>query len=194
MEIVEKFIKSERMNLSWLDKFANYYPEFFFAKDFKLTEKDYLKAKPQITIRPAIIRRIIALLLISVGLYSWLILFVLVLQKTLFPITLAFLLLLSLWIGLILRWFFLSPKCIFKIKIDSEGLSIKNLTLTWETILETIVMVKGTGRSKISNLVIFTTDNEIHKYSLNNLSIYDERILRFIELYRTKKTNAQQSV
>jgi hypothetical protein len=186
MKIVDDFMRTERANLNWLEKLFRNYPEFYFTKDIEITHKDY-DLKPNVTIRPSVFRRFIAFVFIIMGLIAWLIFLTMVLQNVLFPITLIFLILITVWTGFIIWKFFLNSKYSYKIFIDKNEIRTNKLFLTWDTISEVLVMVKGGGRHMVSTLVIFKNDNTIHRLSLENMGTTNDKLLKYIALYGKKR-------
>jgi len=188
MKIVDDFMETEQTKLNWLEKLSMNYPEFYFAKNIAFTKNDY-DLKSNIIIKPSIFKRTIASVFIFMGLIAWLIFVNMVLQNILFPITLVFLLLITTWTGFIIWTYYINPKYSYKIIMDKNEFRVNKLSLPWDSILEALIMVKGAGRHMVSTLVIFTNDNRVYKYSLQNLNVSNDRILKLIEGYR-KKTNA----
>ena len=183
MKIVEDFILTERSNLNWLEKLFMNYPESIFARDIEIKPNGY-DLKPNVTIRPSILRRLIASAFTILGLIAWLIFLNMVIQNILFPITLIFLMLISVWTGFVIWTFFLNPKYSYKIFISKSAIRTNKLCLPWEAISEVLIMVKGGGRHQVSTLVIFGNDNKIYRFALQNLGMSNHKILKTIKLYR----------
>jgi len=183
MKLVEDFIQAERSNSNWLEKLFMNYPEFLFPKDIEIKQDPY-NLKPNVTIRPSIFRRLIASAFTILGLIAWLIFLNMVIQNILFPITLIFLMLISVWTGFVIWTFFLNPKYSYKIFISKNAIRTNKLCLPWEAISEVLIMVKGGGRRQVSTLVIFGNDNKIYRFALQNLGMSNHKILKTIKLYR----------
>lgn len=186
MKIVDDFMKDERANINWLEKLFMNYPEFYFAKDLEFTSKDF-ELKQFVTIRPSTFRRIIATAFIFIGIIAWLIFLNMIFQNILFPIALGFLIIITAWIGFIIWTFFLNPKYSYKIFIDKNEFRTNKLCLSWNSITDVLIMVKGSGRHIVSTLVIFVNDNYIHRFALQNMGISNEKLLKIIELHRNKR-------
>jgi hypothetical protein len=135
MNIVEEFMKGEEAKMNWPDKLFQNYPVFYFAKDIKADVKKNSEERNYI-VRPSKIRRIVASLFICFGLFFWITILIMIFKKELLPITLIFLLLITCWIGMIARTFFLSPKYSYKITFNNHEIIIGKEAIKWERISE----------------------------------------------------------
>lgn len=187
MALVEVFMEKERSSCNWLDKLLKNYPEFYFAKDIKTKI-------PQITIDetfkagPSKLKRIPAFLLICVGIYFWLTLLLMILKNILLPVSIAFILLTTLWIFSLLWVFFLNPRQSYQIVIDKAILKIGGEEFEWNKISDFLLMEKGSGRHQVSHLVLFINNKDWIKYNLTNLNRSGGEILKAIDFF--KQTNA----
>src|SRR6187549_1321169 len=109
MNLVETFMNDEKSRCNWIERLFNSYPVFYFAKDITTNLKHKSIDQPFI-VRPSKFRRLLAIFFICLGMFGWFSIFLLVIQKILFPIAIIFLLLITVWIGFVLWTFFLNPK------------------------------------------------------------------------------------
>lgn len=182
MNVVQKFMDDEKSKCNWLEKLFNNFPVFYFAKDIT-TNLKHKNIDQTFIVRPSKFRRLLAILFICLGLFGWLSIFLLVVQNILLPISIAFLLLVTAWIGLILWTFFLNPKQSYKIFIDKDKIKLGKQTFEWNNITEYLLMEKGGGRYLVTTLVLFT-DKNVFKYNLTNLNKSGQEIIKRIEFYR----------
>jgi hypothetical protein len=184
MNVVEKFINEETSKSNWLERLFNNYPVFYFAKDISIVGINTLSDNSFI-VSPSITRRFFAIIFMCVGLFGWFSILLLVIMNILFPISMLFLLLISVWIGFILWTFFLNPKYSFKIWMDKDGIKLNKTTFKWENITEYLLMEKGMGRHFTSTLVLFTEDRTF-KYNLTNLNTSGQEIMKRIKLFKNE--------
>ena len=182
MNIVQTFMDEEKSKCNWLEKLFNNFPVFYFANNLTTNLKQKSIDKTFI-VKPSKFRRLLAIFFICIGLFAWVSIFLLVLQNILLPISIIFLLLLTACICLILWTFFLNPKQSYKILIDKDKIKLGKQTIEWNKITEYLLMEKGRGRYLVTTLVIFT-DKKVFKYSLTNLNISGQEIMKRIEFYK----------
>lgn len=183
MNLVETFIDGERAKCSWLDRLFNNYPVFYLAKDITSNLK-YQDIDKSFIVRPSISRRLLATLLICLGMFGWFSILLLVIQKILLPISIAFILFISVWTGSILWTFFLNPKLSYKIIIDKNKIILGRQTFEWNKVCEYLLMQKGSGRYLETMLIIFVDNKEVLKFNLTNLNKSGQEIIKRIEFYK----------
>ena len=107
-------------------------------------------------------------------------------KHILVPVTIGGLIFISIIIWIIIWNTLLNRKYIYSIKLNKNYIEIDRKTIPWTEIVETQIMLRQVGRGKSSYLVIFTADNQVHKYSLFKFGISDKKLSTLIELYKTK--------
>ncbi len=173
----------EKSKCNWLEKLFNNFPVFYFAKDIT-THLKHKNIDQTFIVRPSKFRRFLAALFICLGIFGWVSISLLVVQRILLPITIAFLLLITAWVGFILWTFFLNPKQSYKIIIDKDKIKLGKQTFEWNKISEYLLMEKGGGRHLVTTLVLFIDNKQTLKYNLTNLNKSGEEIIKRIEFYK----------
>jgi hypothetical protein len=187
LKVVEEFIEVENNKLNRLEKLFGNYPDFYFLKGSSAIEDiSNYNLEKVIIIRQSVLSKIVPLFFILFGLYPWCMFFLMVVLGELLPVTIPMLLFASAWVGAILWTYFLNPKSSFRVIVSKAGMGIGKFYFTWNNLADAIVMQKGGGRHQRTTLVLFTVDGQIHKYSLNNLSVSFEKLLPIIENYQTR--------
>lgn len=185
MNIVEKFTDKEKSTSNWLERLFNNYPVFYFAKDIS-TVGIHTTTDNSFMVSPSKTRRFFAIIFMCLGLFGWFSILQLVILQILFPISIIFFLLISVWIGFILWTFFLNPKYSFKIWMDKDGIKLNKTTFKRENITEYMLMEKGMGRHLTSTLVLFTEDRTF-KYNLTNLNSSGLEIMKRIKFFKNEQ-------
>ena len=183
MDIVDAFIIEEKSKVNWLNKFFKNYPVFYFAHEIEDIELKNKNINEPFLIKPSKSRRFIALIFILFGLYFWFVLLAMIFDKTLLPISVIFLLLLTAWIGITIWFVFFNPKISYKIILDKEKIKIGKQTFLWNEVSSYLLMEKGRGRHLESTLVLFIHNNIAKKYNINNMNKSGDEIIKRIEFY-----------
>jgi hypothetical protein len=183
MDVVENFKRAELAKMTWLDKLFRNYPVFLCTKDITraLKHKDIDEA---FVVKPSIRTRFVALLFIFFGLFGWFAVFLVVLEKTLLPISIFFLLLVTAWVGYLVWTFFLNPKLSYRISMDKEKIIAGKQTFHWTDVSDYMLMLKQSGKTRQEKLVLFIDNREVYVYNLSHLNKSGEEIMKRIEFYK----------
>lgn len=184
MASADNFINEEESKMTWLDKALMNYPVIYDTKELADLSGD-LSADKERIVHPSRFDRAIAVLFLIFSTVAWLILFNMLTRYMLVPVTVVALLFVSLLIWINIWNTFLNRKYIYSIRFNKEYIEIDKKIIRWIDISDTRIMIRQTGRGKNSCLVIFTTDGQVHKYSLFKFAISDRELSTLIEVYKT---------
>ncbi|WP_153799502.1 hypothetical protein [Foetidibacter luteolus] len=185
MTLVEEFIKQEETNMTWLEKVFMNYPKIYSTKELAGSTKG-ISIEVEKLFHPSLFDRFIATIFLIFSIVSWLILFNLLNKHILVPVTIGGLIFISIIIWIIIWNTFLNRKYIFAIKLNKNYIEIDRKIIPWTEIVDTQILLRQVGRGRSSYLVIFTSDNQVHEYSLFKFSISDKKLSTLIEFFKTK--------
>ena len=183
MNLIEGFIEGEKSKCNRFDKLFKNYPVFYKINDIEFDLKINNRINESFVVRPSKIKRFIALIYICLGLFLWSLMLLFIIDKTLLPITILFLLMLTVWIWLIFWSFFLNSNKSFEIWMDKEKIKIGKHTYVWQEVSEYLLMEKGGGKYLVTTLVLFI-NNKANKYDVTNLDKSGKEILKRIDFYK----------
>ncbi len=186
MDIVEKYRKMEEAKLNWLKRIWRDTPTYYSAKDINPFVLPYYNAEQDHTVKPFRYGKIADFLVICCLLFFWIIYLSLVLSKTLLPVSMIFLLVMTSVIGFVIWTFFFNPKYPNIIIFKHEAIIIGKEMIEWNRIKEYLIKEKLKGRSREYILVLFIDNEEIVKKSLRKLNIKGKEILKLIEVYKRR--------
>lgn len=183
MNLIEEFIEDEKSKCNRFDKLIKNYPIFYKENDIEFEFKKNNSINESFVVRPSKIKRFIALIYVSLGLFMWSLMLVFIIDNTLLPITILFLLMLTVWIWFLLWSFFLNPNKSFEICMEKEKITIGKHTYIWKEVSEFLLIEKGRGKYLVTTLVLFF-DNKAKKYNVTNLDKTGKEILKSIDFYK----------
>lgn len=183
MNLIEGFVEDEKSKCNRFDKLFKNYPVFYKVKDIEFDLKINKRINELFLVRPSKMKRFIALIYICLGLFLWCMMLLLIIDETLLPITILFLLMLTVWIWLIFWSFFLNPNKSFEIWMDKEKIKIGKHTYVWKEVSEYLLIEKGGGKYMDTTLVLFI-NNKAKKYNVSNLDKSGKEIIKRIDFYK----------
>lgn len=192
MTSVDDFIKEEESKMSWLEKVFMNYPVMYSTKELAGSTKG-LSIDTEKIVHPSLFDRAISIVCLIISIAFWLILFNMLTENILVPVTIGGLIFISLVIWMLLWNTFLNRKYIYTIKLNKNHIEIDRKIIAWKEISETQIMVRQGGRGRNSYLVIFTKDNQVHKYSLFKFGISDNRLSTLMEFYKANQESLHDS-
>ncbi|RFP64124.1 hypothetical protein D0N36_15545 [Hymenobacter lapidiphilus] len=185
MSIVHEFMAREQTKKGILDGIFWHEPRFFFAKDFKKTRKevDYTAG---ITIKTAWLLKAIACIPLGVAFYAASVMLLLIMGDIHRLVATGFLILITLFIRFIVKNVFTR-----RLEINSSHIRVNKKPVKWPKVVEILLMTKDSSRFGEAWLIVFTTDNKIHRHPLVNLSHSVGEMFDYINFYKNNQGAVQ---
>jgi hypothetical protein len=185
---IHDFYESEVSKMTRLEKLFSLYPEMHDTKELAYPAKR-TTVKTEKVIRPSLLHRFFSLVFLFFSLGFFAILLNMLAEKILIPVTLFGIVFVGAIIGILIWNSFLNRNYNYKIKLTKDYIEIDKNIIPWSEISETEILRRKLGRGRNSYLVIFCKNGQVHKHSLFNFDISDEKLSKLIETYKQYSTS-----